>query len=332
MLQLLLLLALSQPGDAGVRRTAVIGVDGCEAPLARGRVTQVRDQLAPRMKGALLSEADTAARLGGLPGRTLPELRRALDGAREAFYAGRTQRATQELDRVQEEGMRLFPSDERWALLRDAMATRALVTMKSDPVATERTLRRLLSLDAGFEPDPADYPPSYRKAVDGARAAVKALGTNRLDVRVDPSGTPVFVAGHPVGKAPVSVPMPPGDYLVEAAFSRRGMGRLVTVPRPGEPPNAVALSAGLEGAVAPAAGPCIAVKGSRPEVVSRTFDLLGVERLLLVRTEQTAGGPFLVLTEWDPRSRSEQGELRASIPSPTLQDLAAKEVAARVQP
>src|SRR6516165_12694001 len=106
MLQLLLLLALSQPGDAGVRRTAVIGVDGCEAPLARSRVTQVRDQLAPRMKGALLSEADTAARLGGLPGRTLPELRKALDGARDAFYGGRAQKAVQELDRVQDEALR----------------------------------------------------------------------------------------------------------------------------------------------------------------------------------------------------------------------------------
>ena len=46
-----------------------------------------------------------------------------------------------------------------------------------------------------------------------------------------------------------------GHYLVEAAFSRRGMGRVVTVPRPGDPPNSVALSAGVEGAVAPGAGP-----------------------------------------------------------------------------
>jgi hypothetical protein len=332
MLPTLLLLALSQPGDAGVRRTAVLGVDGCEAPLARSRVSQLREALAPRMRGALLSEADTAARLGGAPGRSLADLRRALEGARDAFYGGRTQRAVQELDKIQEEGMRLFPSDERWALLREALATRALVTMKSEPTATDRTLRRLLSVDPGFEPDPSDYPPSYRKAVEAARAAVKAAGTNRLDVRVDPAGAPVFVAGRPVGKAPASVQMPPGDYLVEAAFSRRGMGRVVTVPRPGDPPNAVALSSGLEGAVAPGAGPCIAVKGGRPELLSRTFDLLGVERLLLLRSEQTSSGPFLVLTEWDPRSRSERGELRASIPSPTLQDVAAKDLAARVQP
>ena len=79
-------------------------------------------------------------------------------------------------------------------------------------------------------------------------------------------------------------------------------------------------------------GPCIAVKGGRPELLSRAFDLLGVERLLLVRADQTSAGPFLVLTEWDPRARSERGELRASIPSPTLQDLAAKDLASRVQP
>jgi hypothetical protein len=330
MLHLLLLIALSQPDDGGVRRTAIVGVDGCEAPLARNRVAQVREHLAPRMR--LLSEADTAARLGGLPGRALPELRRALDSAREAFYGGRTPRAVQELDRVQEEAMRLVPSDERWALLRDAMATRALVTMKSDPSATERTLRRLLTVDSAFEPDPADYPPSYRKAVDSVRAALKAAGTNRLDVRVEPAGTAVFVAGRPVGKAPASVQMSPGDYLVEAAFSRRGIGRVVTVPRPGEPPNTVSLSVGLEGAVAPGAGPCLAVKGAKPELLARTFDLLGVERLLLLRAEQTTSGPWLVLTEWDPRTRSERGEIRASIPSPSLQDLAAKEIAFRVQP
>ena len=98
MLQLLLVLALSQNGDAGARRTAIVGVDGCEAPLARSRVTQLREQLAPRMGGALLSEADTAARLGGLPGRSLPELRRALDGARDAFYSGRAQKAVQDKD------------------------------------------------------------------------------------------------------------------------------------------------------------------------------------------------------------------------------------------
>ena len=332
MLRLLLLFALSQPDDAGVRRTAIVGVDGCEGPLARSRVAQVREQLAPRLRAGLLSEVDTAARLGGLPGRTLPELQRALDSAREAFYGGRTPRAVQELDRVQEEAMRLFPSDERWALLRDAMATRALVTMKSDPSATDRTLRRLLTVDSAFEPDPADYPPSYRKAVESVRAAVKAAGTNRLDVRVEPAGTAVFVAGRPAGKSPVSVQMPPGDYLVEAAFARRGIGRVVTVPRPGDPPNTGALSAGLEGAVAPGAGPCIAVKGGRPELLPRTFDLLGVERLLLRAQEQTSTGPYLVLTEWDPRTRSERGELRASIPSPSLQDLAAKELASRVQP
>jgi len=332
MLGTLLLLALTQSGDASLRRTAVIGVDGCEAPLARSRVTLLREQLAPRLKSGLVSEADTAARLGGLPARNLPDLRKALDAARDTFYGGRAPKAVQELDRVQEEALRLFPSDERWALLRDAMATRALATMKSEPPATDRTLRRLLTLDPGFEPDPSDYPPSYRKAVDAARAAVKAAGTNRLDVKVDVAGAPVFVSGRPVGKAPVSVQMPPGDYLVEAAFFRRGMGRVVTVPRVGDPPNTVTLSSGLEGAIAPGTGPCIAVKGGRPELLARVYDLLGVERLLLLRSEQTASGPFLVLTEWDPRSRSEKGELRASIPSPTLQDVAAKDLAARLQP
>ena len=74
------------------------------------------------------------------------------------------------------------------------------------------------------------------------------------------------------------------------------------------------------------------MKGGRPELLGRVFDLLGAERLLLLRSEQTTSGPYLILTEWDPRTRSEKGELRASIPSPTLQDLAAKDLAARVQP
>src|SRR5262249_2492627 len=163
--------------------------------------------------------------------------------------------------------------------------TRALVTMKSDPPATDRTLRRLLSIDSAWEPDPNDYPPSYRKLVDAQRGAVKTAGNNRLDGKVDPAGTPGFVAGRPMGKAPAGGQMPPGDYLVEAAFSRRGMGRVVTVPRPGEPPNAVTLSVGVEGAVAPGGGPCIAVKGSQPQLLSRVWDLLGVERLLLLRSE-----------------------------------------------
>jgi hypothetical protein len=332
MLGLLLLLALSQAGDAGLRRTAVIAVDGCEAIPTRERVSLVRDELAPRLGPALLSEAETAARLGGLPGRPPAELRRALERAREAFYAGRANRGLPELDRVEDEAMRLSPSEERWALLRDAMSTRALMTLKSDPAAAERGLRRLLAVDPGFEPDAAEFPPSYLKVVDAARAAVKALGTNRLDVRVDPPGRPVFVAGRPVGKSPLSVERAPGDYLVEAGFPRRGVGRTVTVPRPGEPPNAVVLAIAIEGAMAPGAGPCVAVQVGRPEALVRAFDLLGVERLLLLRAEQTATGPYLVLSEWEPRTRSERSVGRASIPSPVLQDRAAKELAAQVHP
>jgi hypothetical protein len=332
MLGVFLLLALSQPGDAGLRRTAVIGVDGCETATARTRVALVRGELAARLGPALLSEADTAARIGGLPGRSLPELRRALESARMAFYSGRTGRAVQELERLEDEAMRLPPSDDRWSVVRDSMAVRALATMKSEPAATDRALRRLLAVDPRFEPDATEFPPSYRKAVEAARAAVKTMGTNRLDVRVEPAGTAVYVAGRPVGNSPVSLEMAPGDYLVEAAFPRRGMGRLVTVPKPGDAPNAVALSLTLEGAVAPGMGPCIALQGARPELLPRVFDLLAAQRLLLVRAEQTATGPFLVLTEWDARTRSERGQQRASIPSPTLQNLAAKELATGVQP
>ena len=270
-MSLLLLTLLLGGADSGTERIAVVAGSECEKAQTRELAGSLREQLRSRFGPAVLSEADTAAPLGGVGTRALPELRRALTQARDAFYAGRTPRALQELVRLEEDAGRLRPSEERWAFSREVLAARAQVELKAEPAAGRRTLKRLLSIEPDFEPPRNEYPPSYLKELTTMRATVKALGTNRLDIRVDPPGKQVFVGGRPAGTAPASLRMTPGDYLVEADFGRRAIGRVVTVPGPSDLPNAVALSERVEGAIDASGGPCVIV-GGHWEPLARVLD------------------------------------------------------------
>jgi hypothetical protein len=123
--------------------------------------------------------------------------------------------------------------------------------------------------------------------------------------------------------------MAPGDYLVEADFGRRSIGRLVTVPRPTDLPNAVALSEPIEGAIDPSGGPCIAAAG-RWEPLGRAMDLLRVERLVILKPDRGAASPTLTLTEYDPRSRTEAREQKVPLSGAAGQPV--KELAERLPP
>ena len=325
----LLLAVLGAAPDAGSERIAVVAGSECDRTETRAMVASFRDQLRSRLGPRVLSEADTAAPLGGLTTHSLAELQRSFAQARDAFFAGRTAKALQELVRIDEETRRLRPSPERWQLLRQVLAARAQVELKSEPESGRKTLRRLLGIEPEFEPPPGEYPPSYVKELASARAAVKALGTNRLDVRVEPSGKQVFVGGRPVGTAPASLRMTPGDYLVEADFGHRSIGRLVTVPRPTDLPNAVSLAERIEGAIDPSAGPCIAA-GGRWEPLGRVLDLVRVDRLLILRADRGSTAPGLTLTEYVPWKHAEVREQKVPLTGPAGQP--AKELAERVPP
>jgi hypothetical protein len=326
----LMLLALLLGGtDSGTERSAVVAGSECDNAQTRELVGGFRDQLKARLGPALLSEEETAAPLGGVGTRTLPDLKRAFTRARESFFAGRTPRALQELISIEEDAGRLRPSEERWGFVRQVLAARAQVELKADPPAGRKTLRRLVSTEPTFEPPRDEYPPSYLKELATARAAVSALGTNRLDIRVDPAGKAVFVGGRPAGTAPASLRMAPGDYVVEADFGRRAVGRVVTVPRPSDLPNAVSLSERVEGSIDPSGGPCISV-GGHWEPLGRVMDLLKVDRLLILKPDHAASAPTLSVTEYDRRSRTELREQKVPLGGAKGQPV--KELASRVAP
>jgi len=249
----LLLAVLGAAPDAGSERIAVVAGSECDRTETRATVASFRDQLRSRLGPRVLSEADTAAPLGGLTTHSLAELQRSFAQARDAFFAGRTAKALQELVRIDEETRRLRPSPERWQLLRQVLAARAQVELKSEP----------------------------------------------------------------------------GDYLVEADFGHRSIGRLVTVPRPTDLPNAVSLAERIEGAIDPSAGPCIAA-GGRWEPLGRVLDLVRVDRLLILRADRGSTAPGLTLTEYDPWKHAEVREQKVPLTGPAGQP--AKELAERVPP
>src|SRR5262249_18698630 len=146
--------------------------------------------------------------------------------------------------------------------------------------AARALLGRIGAVDPGFELDRTVYPPTFRTEYDAARTAVKQGGLSRLDVTSDPPGVPVAVGGRLLGKAPVTISLPPGKYRVEGAWGYRGLASEVEV---GLSPRKVAISRAAEGSVLPDAGPCVVAEPDRTAALDRIGKLVKAPTLYGVR-------------------------------------------------
>ncbi len=285
--------AAAQP----VGQSAVVAVGQCSVAGSAIAARSFRTALTQKLGASVQPEVQTAAPLGGLAERTLPELLAALNAARNDFYGDKTDVALSTVQGALDDVVRLVPSDARWSAERDLLTFESQVELKTDRATAEATLSRVFSVDPDYKPDTSVYPPSFQRFADEVRKAVKKLPTNRLDIAVSPPGKPVFVGGKPVGDAPLSLRLPAGDYRVEVGWGYRGQSRTVTVQAPPELAKPVELAAAVEGAVAPDGGPCVEAVPDIPTALARLLPLLKVNRVYGVRTLTWGSDRYASVTE-----------------------------------
>jgi hypothetical protein len=290
-------LVLATPlGAAEPERSAVVAVGQCSAGSAISART-FRAALTQQLGPSVQTEAETAAPLGGLAQRTLPELNVALSSARSDFYADKSDAALATLRQALKDLLLLVPTESRWSTERDMLTLESQVQLKTDRAAAEATLGQVFRIDPGFKPDTAAFPPSFQRFADDVRKAVKKLPTNRLDIAVSPPGKPVFVGGKPVGVAPLSLHVPVGDYRVEVDWGYRGLAQTVNVAPAPMLPKTVEFASGVEGAVAPDAGPCVQPRGDVSAALGRLLPLLKVSKVYGVRTATSGTDQYAIVTE-----------------------------------
>jgi len=278
---------------------AVVAVGHCDGASTAIAARSFRTLVQPRLGAALQDEAQTARPLGGLAERTLEEIDRAVAAARKDFYAHRVDPALVLLRALAADVVRQAPSEQRWRVEREVGTLIAQVELAADPAAAETAVVAILRVEPGYQPDTALYPPTFRKFVDGVRERLAEIAASRLDVAVSPPGTLVYVGGKPVGAAPLSLHVTPGEYRVEADFGHRGLLRVVRVPAPPALASPVELGAGVEGAILPDAGPCVE-PGSDPATrLARLAALAGAQRLYAVRSETSGGRAWMAVAEVD---------------------------------
>ncbi|MGO8971455.1 MAG: PEGA domain-containing protein [Myxococcaceae bacterium] len=273
------------PADAQpAGQSAVVAIGQCSVAGSAIAARSFRTALTQRLGASVQPEVQTAAPLGGLAERTLPELLAALNTARNDFYGDKTEVALSSVKGALDDVVRLVPSAARWSAESELLTFQAQVELKTDRATAEATLSRVFYVDPDYKPDTSVFPPSFQRFADEVRKAVKKLPTNRLDIAVAPPGKPVFVGGKPVGDAPLSLRLPAGDYRVEVGWGYRGLSRTVTVLAPPELAKPVELAAAVEGAVAPDGGPCVEPVPDMATALGRLLPLLKVSQVYGVRT------------------------------------------------
>ena len=305
---------------------AVVAVGNCDASATAGVARAFRNTL--RGYGIpVLTEAETLEPLGGAASRSLEDLEQALAVARDQFLNGQPDPALKALEQIDRDLKRLEPSERRWALERNGLASMAQVRARTDKEAARGLLGRIAAVDPSFELDRAIYPPSFRSEYDTVRSAVKQGGLSRLDVVSDPAGVPVFVGGRPLGKAPVTVSLPPGKYRVEGGWGYRGLASEVEV---GLSPRRVVVSLGVEGSVLPDAGPCVLAEPDRNAALERVAKMLKAPTVYGVRVEGAGAGERVVVTEYDAIGSRQVRELVEPAVPPSPASEAAGRLAATV--
>jgi hypothetical protein len=301
-----------------------VALGHCDATASAITARAFRTLLAARLGAALKSEVDTAAPLGGLATRTLADVQHAVAEARAGFYRDHVSDAASALEGLSVDVTRLPPGDARWSVEREIWTLLAQVRSKTSRDSAEAALRHVFRVEPDYRPDTSLYPPSFRTLADQVRKQQARAPTSRLDVAVSPAETDVYVDGRKLGKAPVSLRLPPGTYRVEADFGRRSLVRTVQVPVPPQLASPVELGAEVEGALHPDGGPCVDPGKEPGAALARATTLLGVDRLLGIHGEGPPERRVLVLAEVS-RGGTEVREVRSTVPpgDPETEGLAA---------
>jgi hypothetical protein len=209
--------------------------------------------------------------------------------------------------------LKALPTSEsrRWQAICDVASFQAQVIYMSNKAEAELPLEPILRVNPYFQVDQERYSPDMWAVTDKARRRVKARSTETLKVTTKPAGVLVYVDGRNMGKSPMTVKVPPGEYRVEAGFGKeRTMARMVQV----RGTTSVDLDQAFDGSVMTGSGVCVATNGTRDgrlKGLMRLAAYLGVKQVVGVWQEEPAQGEeYVVATAVDAGSGQQVREAK----------------------
>ena len=288
---------------------------------------QFRSVMAERTQGVLDAAKLRERMTGQTSSATLAELDRAYAGALATYQTGDFEGAVRTLRAVVEDLDKLPDSADAFAqrsraLMRLARAEQTL----GHQAEAKAALQRLVRADPTAKADPTQYPPSFQRQIEEARAELKAQPTRKLTVQSSTKGAKVFVEGREVGAAPLTVTLPAGRYRVSGAVGQlRVPGVQADLTQEAQ---TVMLNFTLAEALRPSFGPGLAVPATdRARSLITAGAWLGVDKLVTTTFETEGEVTYLVGAMYDVRRGMllREGRVRLSnktAPSGSLSALA----------
>ena len=223
---LLLWLGCCLAGEASPVRL-LAGAGDCRDGELGARVAALRAAVAQQPGQRLVPAEAARARLRPSPSRAPEELTRAVEGARQRFYAGDFAAAEVVLGSVLADVGRLLPGEARFGAWTAAQLLLGQVHRgRGELEAADEAFRRVLRLVPGLVLDPDLHSPSVRARFEELRGSLTAGPRVVVEVRSTPPGAEVYLEGRPVGVTPWQGALPPAHYRLELAS-----GGLSSFPR-----------------------------------------------------------------------------------------------------
>ncbi len=295
------LLATAFPTIVFSQSIAVVGTvtgnDTCDKSTVTTIIPKFRAALSAIDANAK-SDKDLISALGGIPTMSLTEIDKALESRREDILQMKYSEAIKPLSEAIDEIMLHPPSQTRCNYIRDAYSKLAwsykkmLVRKRGYEAAAERLVRV-----GEFELDYHLFPPSFHQEVAQACRDIETRFNSSLTISTNPSGLTVHIDGCPVGKAPVRIKVPRGEYQIDVEFpAGQGLSKIVKV----QGDTNVNFDQEFEGAIFVNKGPCVAFsEDSQKRLASfaKLRSLLGVKSVIALRKEKQSNGKKYLLVE-----------------------------------
>jgi tetratricopeptide (TPR) repeat protein len=312
-------LALLPWSALAAETTGVIAVAEPPGPSAElAELThQFRSVMSERTQGVLDAAKLRERMTGQTSTATLAELDRAYAGALATYQTGDFEGAVRTLRAVVEDLDKLPDSSDAFAqrsraLMRLARAEQTL----GHQAEAKAALQRLVRADPAARADPTQYPPSFQRQIDEARAEMKAQPSRKLTVQSTTRGAKVYVEGREVGTAPITVDLAAGRYRVSGAVGQlRVPGVQADLTQEAQ---TVMLNFTLAEALRPSFGPGLAVpETDRARSLITAGAWLGVDKLVTTTFATEGEVIYLVGSIYDVRRGMLQREGRVRLSNKT---------------
>jgi hypothetical protein len=281
-------LSIVTPAAAADRlRTAVIAAGDCPNPELDANVGRFEKKLGGQRAVSVVGEAELLKRVGREPSKSVEELQRQIEGARQLFHRSQHRQAMKDLRATVEEIARLDPGERRWQLEVSARLLDALVDSQlPGKKGTDEAFGRVLRLDPTYKLDRDQFTPSLVQRFEKLRRKMASARRGALEVTSSPSDAEVFLEGRSVGRTPYRGSFPEGSYQLQVGKDgTSSLQRDVRVPAR----RAVHVDLQFESTVLGARSLCLADAPDQNAALSSAVKLgsmLDLDQLVLLRMER----------------------------------------------